>query len=173
MSSVAELEDSEEPRCSARVLLVDGRDRVLLYKSVVTAPDSEHETLWNTVGGGVEPGETTAEAAARELREETGLSVPADVLGSIVATTAGAADLGVVRGVFRDDFFFYRVAAHEVDTSGFEALEASTFVSHAWWSVAELEATTEWVVPNGLAALLRELVTGRVPDTPVELPWHH
>jgi 8-oxo-dGTP pyrophosphatase MutT (NUDIX family) len=169
---VTDLEDTG-PRCSARVLLVDGRDRVLLFEHVLLVPDAEHETVWNTVGGGIDAGETPAEAAARESREETGLSVPADALGSVVATTSGLADLGVVRGFFRDDFFFHRVAAHEVDISGFEPLEASSFLRHAWWSLADLEETTQWVVPNGLAGLLRELLAGRMPETPVELPWHH
>ncbi|GAA4983102.1 NUDIX domain-containing protein [Actinopolymorpha pittospori] len=39
----------------------------------------DHDGLWATIGGGMEPGESPAEAALRELREETGLE--AEILG--------------------------------------------------------------------------------------------
>lgn len=57
----------------ASVLLVDQRGWVLLQER------DEHPVLdpekWGFVGGGVEPGESYAEAAVRELLEETGLAV--------------------------------------------------------------------------------------------------
>jgi hypothetical protein len=65
------------------------------------------------------------------------------------------------------------VTAHEIDTSGMEDLEAGHHAGHRWWSPAELRATTEPVFPLGLADLLDDLVAGRVPAEPVELPWHH
>jgi hypothetical protein len=46
-------------------------------------------------------------------------------------------------------------------------------VEHRWWSVSELAQTTETVVPNDLAALVSDLLTGTVPGEPVRLPWHH
>jgi 8-oxo-dGTP pyrophosphatase MutT (NUDIX family) len=57
---------TEFTRRSACVLLFDASDRLLLVQS---------GDAWLVPGGGVEEGEGLAEAAARELREETGLTV--------------------------------------------------------------------------------------------------
>ncbi len=135
------------------------------------APELGH--CWVTPGGGVYDGESLPEAAARELREETGLAVAPHDLGSLVAVTSGYADLGWASGTFRDDFFFYRVAAHDVDTSGLEAVERSQITAHRWWTVNELASTSETVYPFGLASLLTDLLADRIPDEPVRLPWHH
>ena len=40
----------------------------------------ENEAYWHQIAGGVENGETFAEAAVRELREETGLEAPVQSL---------------------------------------------------------------------------------------------
>jgi phosphatase NudJ len=42
----------------------------------------ENDAFWHLVSGGVEQGETFAEAAVRELQEETGLSAPVASLDS-------------------------------------------------------------------------------------------
>jgi 8-oxo-dGTP pyrophosphatase MutT (NUDIX family) len=160
-------------RESARVLLVDNRDRLLLFRSQRYPGRPEFGTLWHTPGGGIKAGEQAAQAAARELFEETGLALSPDELGPMVAVTSGAADIGWMAGEFHDAFFFFRVSRHEVDIRGFEELEASTYVEHRWWSVNELAQTSETVVPNGLASLLGDLLTGALPGEPVRLPWHH
>src|SRR5690349_14810183 len=68
-------------KCTARVLLADPSDRLLLLCAVApdaTQPDAASPAsarTWFTLGGGIEPGETTREAAEREVFEETGLRV--------------------------------------------------------------------------------------------------
>jgi 8-oxo-dGTP pyrophosphatase MutT (NUDIX family) len=165
----------EEPyrRRSARVLLMDSADRVLLFRfyNDHTKPKLGH--CWITPGGGVNDGEPLHAAAARELREETGLAVAPDELGPRVAATSGYADLGWAKGLFRDDFFFHRTSTHEVDTTGLEAYEREQITGHRWWTVDELTSTTETVYPLGLAPLLTDLLAHRIPREPVQLPWHH
>src|SRR4051794_2602675 len=74
--------DDPIPRRAARVLLVDAESRVLLLRGF--DPGRPHVRYWMTIGGGIDPGETSAQAAARELREETGLAVQPELLGERV-----------------------------------------------------------------------------------------
>jgi 8-oxo-dGTP pyrophosphatase MutT (NUDIX family) len=152
-------------RRSARVILADGADRLLLFES---------GGYWFTPGGGIEPGETIEQAATRELWEETGLLITADQLGPVVAETSGYADLGFAAGMFHDLFYFQRAPeGFCVDISGWQPVEASTMSGHRWWTVDEVAAAPKIVFPFELAPLARDLLAGRLPRRPVRLPWHH
>jgi 8-oxo-dGTP pyrophosphatase MutT (NUDIX family) len=152
-------------RRSARVILADDADRLLLFES---------EGFWFTPGGGIEPGETIEQAATRELWEETGLLIPPDHLGPVVAETSGYADLGFAAGMFHDLFYFQRAPeGFCVDISGWQPVEASTMSGHRWWTVDEVEAAPKIVFPFELAPLARDLLAGRLPSRPIQLPWHH
>src|SRR6516162_7939651 len=66
-------------RNTARVLPVDPEGRVLLLHG--WDPRRPQDPFWFTIGGAAEGGETLPEAAARELREETGIIVDAAGIG--------------------------------------------------------------------------------------------
>ena len=143
-------------RRAGRVLLIDAHDRVLLFRGGdPIAPDAG--TWWFTPGGGLDEGESFADAAARELREETGLAIAVEALGPLVHTRV--ADFHWNGGHYRqsEEYFLLRVAGHDVVADGLSPLEVASFVEHRWWSRDELAATTDVVHPVELADLLLRL----------------
>ena len=67
-----------ELRRAGRVLVIDPAGRVLLLEGFDPAePDSP---FWFTIGGGLDEGERSAQAALRELREKAGIVAAGDQL---------------------------------------------------------------------------------------------
>jgi 8-oxo-dGTP pyrophosphatase MutT (NUDIX family) len=142
-------------RRAGRVLVIDAGGRVLLLHGF--DPARPEEPYWFTIGGGAQPGETLAEAAARELREETGICAEADELGAPVWHEV--ADFSFDGTSYRQeqDFFQLRIGSAVVLTDGLDHEEAAVIDGHRWWTVAELESTTERFYPRELPRLLRDL----------------
>lgn len=65
------MSDAPRLRHAVRVLLLDERDRVLLFRG--EEPDTGR-AFWFPAGGGLEEGEDVQSAAVREVTEETGLA---------------------------------------------------------------------------------------------------
>ncbi|UBU14565.1 NUDIX hydrolase [Nonomuraea gerenzanensis] len=159
-------------RETARVLLVDPAGRILLYRGrLLQVEDAPY--AWFTPGGGVDPGESAGQAAARELREELGYAVTPEALGPVVATSEGGWTLDGRRFHARDSYFMLRVPAGlEVDTSGMDEEEREVTDRFQWWTPSGLATCAEPVVPRELGPLVARLTAGEVPAAPIVLPWH-
>ncbi|MDQ1644192.1 MAG: hypothetical protein QOJ50_376 [Cryptosporangiaceae bacterium] len=143
-------------RTAARVLLLDSEGAVLLLHGFDPA-DPQAGTWWFTPGGGLEPGEDPAAGAARELFEETGLTVPVSQFHGPVHERVADFGLDGVRYRQREWFFVVRADRREIDTSGFTDLERRSIDGHRWWTGAELAVTAETVYPEVLVELLASL----------------
>ena len=144
------------PRPAARVLLIDEAARVLLFHGFDPARPSHGYCF--TPGGGLDPGESYAEGATRELFEETGLRIEPAALGEPVFHDVARFPFDGRWYRAEQAFFLVRVDRWDVDTTGFDDLERASVDRHAWWSAAELASTAERFYPRELPELLRTLV---------------
>lgn len=143
-------------REAARVLLLDGTGRLLLFRGHDPARP-ERGSWWFTVGGGIDDGESARDAAARELLEETGLALSPDSFSGPLYREY--AEFSIAGTDYRQDneFFAVRVEQHDVVITGFTDLETMFVLEHRWWSPAELRETSDTVYPTCLPDLLARL----------------
>lgn len=157
-------------RTSARVVLLDDTGAVLLLRGSDPALAEQHAPKWwFTVGGEVQQGERLAEAAARELAEETGLRVaPGEMIGPVWRRDEVFEFNGSL--IDSEEFYFvYRTRRFEPSRTGRTELERSYIHGHRWCDAADIAALVaagETVYPMQLSGLLTDaaaLAGGRTP----------
>jgi len=122
------------------------------------APTSDRRSRWITPGGGVDPGESHAEAAVRELREETG-QVVADVGPVVHVDDFEVAWDAADHTHGHAEFFVVRLPHFEVDDAGWTDEERTDILRSRWWTLDELAATTEPYEPESLVAIVRDALS--------------
>lgn len=132
----------EQPAIAAAVIVHDSK--VLLVKRRI----SEGSLSWQFPAGAVEPGETAPEAAVREAREETGLTVvESKVLGQRVHPQTSR--------------IMVYVACHVV--SGILELgDADELINSAWADGPTLRR----YIPQGVYPAVQEYLDDALLDTP-------
>jgi 8-oxo-dGTP pyrophosphatase MutT (NUDIX family) len=141
------------PRISGRVILVDASDRVLMLEHR-TSPDVD-ETVWAVPGGGVEDGESTAQAARRELMEECGIDISLADNAVAVHTERRMFHFGGVAYDQSDHFYIVRVAQRpEIVVTQRTELEELTVLGHRWFSVEDLHNSDTRYEPKQLIELI-------------------
>ncbi|SCE07333.1 NUDIX domain-containing protein, partial [Streptomyces sp. DvalAA-14] len=149
----------------ARVVLLDPADRILLLHGF--DPPKPSATWWCTPGGGVEGQEELAEAARREVAEETGIT-QLD-LGPVLWQRTCSFRFDGRRWKQDEWYFLGRTETVEVDTAGHTDLERRSVNGLRWWTCEELLRTRETVYPIRLAGLLRTLLDEGPPLSPIPL----
>ena len=117
------------------------------------------DRFWLTIGGGAERGETLAEAAAREMREEAGIDVrPAD-LGEPIGNTVIDYSLFALLPVTQSQTYFaIAVDDAEVSFAGQDPIERATIDKHGWLYPGELEDGAERPADPEIPRLMRAAV---------------
>lgn len=138
------------------MLLVDADVRVLMFRGYDPARPAHR--YWFTPGGGLDPEESVAAGAARELAEETGLRMMPDELGAPVWQEITTFPFGGRWYRQEQEFFLVRVPTWQVDTAGFDEIERDSIDGHRWWTIEELESTDERFYPQDLPAVLRQVL---------------
>jgi 8-oxo-dGTP pyrophosphatase MutT (NUDIX family) len=154
-------------RQAARVVLLNEDGHVLLIRASDPA-DASKGTWWEIPGGGIDPHESTADAARRELHEETGITT-ADI-GPCVWTQH--CQFTFAGWHFdQDEFVHVAWCAGAVDfrPAGLEAFEALAFEGHRWWPLDELLSSQEKVLPHRMREFLPALVAGDLPVEPFDI----
>jgi 8-oxo-dGTP pyrophosphatase MutT (NUDIX family) len=156
-------------RRTARALLLDRDGRVLLFNRVARIRDVGDRYFY-TPGGGIEPGESPAEAASRELHEELGLRVAPSDLGAPVASCYSLQQR-IDTGAFvaaDDTFFLLRASAEDI---AFTSPDHAAPTGHAWLDPDAMDAAADRILPRGLPGLLRRLLAEGPPGTPIHIRW--
>lgn len=142
-------------RRAARVILLDPENRALLMRYDDGPPNGTH---WSTPGGGLNADEDYPAAALRELAEETGWR-DVVLLGEVLRREF---EMQYSRKLIRqrERLYLARTDQSGREIRGVEAMHAADGIAAwRWWTLAELDSTTQTVWPPGLADLIRNVLS--------------
>ena len=153
-------------RNCVRALLITSEPRILLLHYLMPERGEDFET-WLTPGGGIQDGESPADALRREIFEETGHT--GVEIGPHVWNREHMWEEEGRRVGQREAYFL--VPTERFEPSVFEnpeAHERDATVGYRWWTPEEIRACEDLFVPTRLGELLGDLLENGPPTEPVD-----
>lgn len=145
-------------RQAARAILLTPEDEVLLMRVEVASGQ-----FWICPGGGLHPGETSAQALRRELAEELGLEDAR--IGPLLWRRRHEMTLYGRRWHQSEDYF--AVATDRFVPRMQDAAEARILREFRWWQMAELRHSTQPVTPASLLRIILDFRANGPPQAPL------
>lgn len=142
---------TRRPRPAARLIVLDPEDRLLMFRF---APE-DRAPFWCTAGGAVDPGESYAQAARRELMEETGFDI--DPGPEVMRRQVQFVTLEGVPVDADERYFVVRAATTEIATHGHTELERRVMQEWRWFTRDELVGWPEKIFPEDIVEMLDRL----------------
>lgn len=153
-------------RPAARVVLLDRSDRIFLVHSEDPV-DFRKPPWWEIPGGGMDPGESSEDAARRELYEETGITEVE--IGPCIWVQHVEFDFGGYHFDSRERIHVAWCDGGDYRPQHLEALEAAAFLGARWWTLDELLTSEVPVLPTRLREFLPPIIAGELPDEPIDI----
>jgi 8-oxo-dGTP diphosphatase len=144
------------PRPAARIFLRNVAGQILLFRFVT----DDRPPFWCTPGGALDPGESYAAAARRELFEETGIE--ADPGPEILRRVAEFTSIEGVEVTADERYFLIDTEVSDISSAGYTDLEQRVMQQWRWFGSAELRKLDEAYFPEDLAEIIEAWRSGEV-----------
>jgi 8-oxo-dGTP pyrophosphatase MutT (NUDIX family) len=153
-----------------RAVVLDSADRVLLLQ-VGELGNPEFGTAWELPGGGIEAGETHAQAVIRELREETGIVITTEQIAAPRWRRDVLYDYRGTRRLQHEAISLVRLAGPtpEIESVLRDGFEQQDLFDARWWTHQEILSSSEWFYPRSLPSMLSRFLDGAVIEEALEV----
>ncbi|NRA88112.1 MAG: NUDIX domain-containing protein [Rhizobiales bacterium] len=164
-------------RKAVRLILLNENNEILLSKyegvNIYKPGQKPLDAFWETVGGGMDEGETHEQTAMRECYEEAGLTQDDIEIGQMV--WQGHSEIVYKNEHIKSHHTFMiartkrKIDAKSIVSTGLTEDEAGYLKGFKWWSMEELQETQEHIIPPILKSELPKILNGNLPNPPLTL----